>query len=185
MRVRLAVIVLGITSLSGISTLAQNVGATSQTSSSAFSSSRTASAPVLIASANSALPANPDPVIATGYIATPKISERRPEGNESRDKKIWYTLTFLNHGAATFDAWSTRASIERGNQELNPVFKPFASSNMMYAAVQVVPLGMDYLGKRMMRSQNRVFRKMWWVPQTASAICSFSAGVHNMGVGSR
>jgi hypothetical protein len=44
---------------------------------------------------------------------------------------------------------------------------------------------MDYLGRRLMRSNNAFLRKMWWVPQTASAVCSLAAGIHNMGVNPR
>ncbi len=41
---------------------------------------------------------------------------------------------------------------------------------------------MDYVGKRMMVSQNRWVRKMWWLPQAAGASMSFVSGAHNVGV---
>jgi hypothetical protein len=122
-----------------------------------------------------------NPVVQPISPVQPKLSEKE----SARNKKIWYSLTLVNHGAATFDAWSTREAIGRGAKEVNPLMKPFANSNAMYAAVQVVPFGMDYLGRRMMRSNNRVVRKLWWVPQTASAACSLAAGIHNMGVNTR
>jgi hypothetical protein len=153
-----------------------------------FSSSRSGSFD-LLASTTAGPLATPEPLASPApIIATPVIAEKKTEveqKNESRNKKIWFSLMGLNHAAAGFDAWSTRASIQRGARELNPLLKPFASSNAMYAANQVVPFGMDYLGRRMMRSNNQVIRKMWWVPQTASAICALAAGIHNMGVNPR
>ena len=121
-----------------------------------------------------------NPVVAPVHPVKPTL-----EKENARNKKIWLSLTAVNHGAATFDAWSTRSAISRGAMEVNPLLKPFANSNAMYGAVQVVPFGMDYLGRRMMRSNNATIRKLWWVPQTASTICSFTAGIHNMGVNTR
>ena len=87
------------------------------------------------------------------------------------------------HAGAAFDAWSTRRAISGGyGQESNPFLKPFASSNAIYAATQVSPAFMDYLGKRMMVSQNPWIRKLWWVPQVAGTSMSFVAGAHNVGV---
>jgi hypothetical protein len=57
--------------------------------------------------------------------------------------------------------------------------RPFANSNAIYATTQVTPLIMDYLGRRMMRSRYPLFRRFWWVPQTASASVSLAAGIHN------
>jgi len=63
-----------------------------------------------------------------------------------------------------------------------PIFAAFANSNAIYAATQVSPLVMDFLGKQMMMSQHKWVRKMWWLPQTAGASFSFVSGVHNVGV---
>jgi len=41
---------------------------------------------------------------------------------------------------------------------------------------------MDYIGNRMMVSQNRWQRRMWWLPQAAGSGFSIGAGIHNMGV---
>jgi hypothetical protein len=100
-----------------------------------------------------------------------------------RQRKLWYALTFTGSGAAAFDAWSTRRAIS-GNygRESNPLLRPFAHSGMLYAAMQVSPALMDYLGRRMMVSQHRWVRKMWWLPQTAGTGTSLAAGVHNVGV---
>jgi hypothetical protein len=155
-----------------------------------FSSSKVSTVSLdLLASANAGPLANPEPAAATSPIeATPILPTKKsdaPQVNESRNKRIWYSLVAANHSAAAFDAWSTRSSIQRGAQELNPLLKPFANSNAIYASIQVVPFGMDYLGHRMMRSNNPVIRKMWWLPQTASTALSFAAGIHNMGVNAR
>jgi len=87
------------------------------------------------------------------------------------------------HGAAAFDAWATRRAVS-GNYgtETNPLLRPFSHSNAMYAATQVSPAIMDFLGHRMMTSRNSTLRRLWWVPQLAGASFSFSAGMHNYNV---
>jgi hypothetical protein len=100
-----------------------------------------------------------------------------------RDKKIWYALAITSSGAATLDAWSTRRALSRNDgTEANPLLRPFAHSGMLYAATQVSPLFMDYLGKRMMVSRYRMVRRVWWVPQSVGASVSLFAGVHNIGI---
>jgi hypothetical protein len=100
-----------------------------------------------------------------------------------RDKKIWYALAITSSGAATLDAWSTRRALSMNDgTEANPLLRPFAHSSMLYAATQVSPLFMDYLGKRMMVSRYRMVRRVWWVPQSVGASVSLFAGVHNIGV---
>jgi hypothetical protein len=95
-------------------------------------------------------------------------------------RKLWYTLAVTGSGAAAFDAWSTRRAISGGyGVEGNPMLRPFSHSNAMYAATQVSPLVMDFIGKRMMTSRHEWMRKMWWVPQTAGTSMSLYAGVHN------
>jgi hypothetical protein len=100
-----------------------------------------------------------------------------------QQRKLWYALAFTGHGAAAFDAWSTRRAVS-GNYgtESNPLLRPFAHNGSLYAATQVSPALMDYLGRRMMMSQHRWVRKMWWLPQTAGTGMSLAAGVHNVGV---
>jgi len=101
----------------------------------------------------------------------------------ARQRKIWYGLTIAGSSGAAFDAWSTKRAVVGGyGQESNPFLRPFAHSNAIYAATQVSPAVMDYLGKRMMVSQHGWLRKIWWLPQTAGAGMSFAAGAHNVGV---
>ncbi len=100
-----------------------------------------------------------------------------------RQRKIWYGLALAGHSGAAFDAWSTHRAVAGGyGQEANPLLRPFANSNAIYAATQVSPAVMDYLGKRMMVSQHGWMRKMWWLPQAAGASLSFTSGAHNVGV---
>ena len=97
-----------------------------------------------------------------------------------RQRKIWYGLAAAGHAGAAFDAWSTRRAITSGaGTEANPMLRPFAHSGALYVATQASPLLMDYLGKRMMTSQHKWMRKVWWLPQAAGASMSFAAGAHN------
>ena len=96
-------------------------------------------------------------------------------------RKLWYALTISGSTAAAFDAWSTRRAIsEAYGTEGNPLLRPFSHSNAMYAATQVSPLVMDFIGKRMMTSQHKWMRNMWWLPQSAGTSVSLYAGVHNV-----
>ena len=111
-----------------------------------------------------------------------KAAYTRPR--ETRGQRVaWYTLAVAGHGAAAFDAYSTRLAIS-GNYgtESNPLLRPFAHSGALYAATQVSPVVMDFIGKRMMVSENRWVRRMWWVPQAAGSGFSIAAGMHNLSV---
>jgi len=100
-----------------------------------------------------------------------------------RQRKMWYALAIAGHSGAAFDAWSTRRAVSGGyGQEANPLLRPFANSNAIYAATQVSPAVMDYLGKRMMVSRHGWMRKIWWLPQAAGAGMSFASGAHNVSV---
>jgi hypothetical protein len=103
---------------------------------------------------------------------------------ETRGQRVaWYSLAAAGHGAAAFDAYSTRLALSGGyGTEGNPFLRPFANSNALYAVTQVSPVVMDFLGKRMMVSEHRWVRRLWWVPQAAGSGFSIGAGVHNLGV---
>jgi hypothetical protein len=119
--------------------------------------------------------------LRTGKPVTVSVSQLR---NEQRQKqRMWIGLGIAEHSAATFDAWTTRRDISRfGAQEMNPLLKPFAGNASLYAAIQVGPVVLDYLGKKMMYNRHGWVRHMWWVPQTASFTASLLCGVHNLGV---
>ena len=121
--------------------------------------------------------------VEPAVVAQPlKVRYTRPR--ETRTQRVaWYTLTAVSSGAAAFDAYSTRLAVS-GNYgtETNPFLRPFAHSNALYAVTQVSPAVLDYIGKRMMTSETRWVRKLWWLPQVAGSGFSVTAGVHNLGV---
>ena len=117
-------------------------------------------------------PVSPAPVKSAGT--------RQYEASANQ-RRLWYALAVTGHGAAVFDAWSTRRAISQGyGTEGNPLLRPFSHSGAMYVATQVSPAVMDFVGKRMMVSRHPLVRRMWWVPQLAGSGASLAAGVHNM-----
>lgn len=122
------------------------------------------------ASSSSALP-----------IANVAVKPATSESYETpRQRMIWYGLIAAGHAGAGFDAWTTRRAISGGyGSEADPMQRPFAHSNAIYATTQVSPLLMDYVGHRMMRSRYSMLRKFWWVPQSACASISFASAIHN------
>jgi len=114
-------------------------------------------------------------------------SEVKPAAAEpyetSRQRKTWYGLIVAGHSTAALDAWTTRRAISSGyGTEGDPLQRPFATSNAIYATTQIAPLIMDYLGMRMMHSKHDWVRKSWWIPQAASAGVSLGAAVHNYSI---
>jgi len=143
--------------------------------------------------ASAALPSAPTPKLAAdaepiqpGSSAQPFQPIRpvitRPR-ETPRQRKLWYALTAAGASGAAFDSWSTRRAISGGfGVESNPFLRPFSHSNALYAATQVSPAFMDFIGKRMMVSEYGLFRKLWWVPQLAGAGFSFGAAAHNVSI---
>ena len=141
-----------------------------------------ATGPVGTVSAN-ATPAEPIEPRVTPMPIQPVRPAFVKIGETPRQRKMWYTLLVTSHGAAAFDAYSTRRAISQGyGQEGNPLLRPFSHSSAFYAATQVSPAVMDFIGKRMMTSPNPWVRKLWWLPQVAGTGISIGAGVHNMNV---
>ncbi len=102
-----------------------------------------------------------------------------------RQRRIWLALALAEHGAAFFDARTTRDAIGKGYRELNPMFAPFAHSAAIYPAMQISHLGLDWLALRMATSRHSWLRHLWWLPQTAATAGSLWAGAHNLGLLSR
>ena len=97
-------------------------------------------------------------------------------------RRSWIALSFVQHGAAAFDAYSTRYAISRGAVEADPLMRPFANSSGIYAAIQVLPVALDYTARRMQRSPNNFIRRIWWVPQSVSTASFLISGAHNLRV---
>ena len=153
---------------SGAPVLGYAPGEFARTPAAAVPTEPSALAPIVVRNKPLGLPEAPRPALG-GWRES---STRRRE---------WYGLAVAAHGAATFDAWSTRRAINAGaGTESNPLLRPFANSGALYAATQVCPAFMDFFGRRMMRSPNPWIRKMWWVPQSAGMAMSLAAGVHNV-----
>jgi hypothetical protein len=133
--------------------------------------------------AEPASPAAPAPIILSKPDPHYAVSVSELIAESRHKRQMWLGLGIAEHGAAAFDAWSTRRAITAGGaHELNPVFKPFAGNASMYAAIQVEPIVMDFLARKMMYSRHGWVRHMWWVPQSASMAGSLFCGAHNLGV---
>ena len=132
-----------------------------------------------------AVPESPIPEAPVPYIPIKPVKRAEFPPVSPATRHTWIALTVVQHGAAAFDAWSTRQSVTSGHgHELNPLMKPFAGSGAMYAAMQVAPLATDYWARRLMRSDHPTFRKLWWLPQVASSVGFTFSGIHNMQVAS-
>jgi hypothetical protein len=120
---------------------------------------------------------------------------RIPEPNSSKENAIeraikspsrrqWIALAIIEHGAAGFDAYSTRQAVGHGAVEQDPLMRPFAGSPAIYVATQVGPVLFDLLARHMQRSEYSLVRRVWWMPQSLSAGISIFSGVHNLNVAS-
>lgn len=142
--------------------------------------------------AANALPDSPKPTTFTASASPQNFSNIRvPEPQPAKPLRLipventparrnWLILSVIQHGAATFDAYSTRQAIASGAREDDPLMRPFAHSPAIYFASQVSPLALDYLGRHMQRSQNLLLRRTWWLPQSASTGLFMLSGSHNL-----
>jgi hypothetical protein len=119
--------------------------------------------------------------VAVPAEPTPPFKAGPPEVR--RSSRSWVALTIAQHAAATFDAWSTRRAISRGGSyEADPLMRPFAHSSALYGAMQIGPGALDYLARRMRRSDHKWVRRLWWVPQSAATVSFVYSGAHNLAV---
>jgi len=165
------------------------------TSETESSSSRMDAASVELVSENSK-PGALKPISFDGAQSGQTLSTIRiPESNSSKENGIerainspsrrqWIALAIIEHGAAGFDAYSTRQAVGHGAVEQDPLMRPFAGSPAIYAATQVGPLLFDLLARHMQHSEYSLVRRAWWMPQTLSAGISIFSGVHNLHVAS-
>jgi hypothetical protein len=125
---------------------------------------------------------NPAPGMgATLMVRSAVVKPDAPTRISARQRELFYGLMSVEHGAALLDAWSTREVLRAGGRELDPLVRPFAHSPTLYPALQVTPFAVDYFSARLMRSNHRVLRGLWWVPQVVSAAGSIYCGVSNLG----
>jgi hypothetical protein len=116
-------------------------------------------------------------------VRIPEVSTKENKFREALSQPSpnqWLALALLQHGAAAFDAYSTRQAVGHGAVEDNPMLRPFAGSPAIYAATQVAPLLFDLMARQMQRSEYPLLRRFWWMPQTLSAGLSIFSGVHNL-----
>lgn len=127
-------------------------------------------------SARSVKEAAADPAPQPIMLAPPK-----PSGVARVSMKRWWALSAAMHGAAAFDAYSTRRFVQNGTgHELNPIFAPFAGSPAIYAGTQFVPVVLDIVSRKMMHSEHPMLRRFWWIPQSFAAGSSIICAAHNM-----
>jgi hypothetical protein len=113
----------------------------------------------------------------------PPVIESRARFEEQRRRRLWMALGITQHSTAAFDAWTTRRVISNGyGYEMDPLLRPFAGNASLYAAIQVAPVALEYLGWRMMHSHHEWERRFWWMPQSLGAAMNLASGVHNLGV---
>ncbi|HMK30398.1 MAG TPA: hypothetical protein VK473_11990 [Terriglobales bacterium] len=195
MRIAWILLLLAISSLAQVSAPSEQSASNATDASSAgspFSSSLDNAGGSLLAKGaapSSVLPIAPGAVSSAAVNPAPVemaansnqfVTSKPLEEPSAHNKRIWYSLMAVQHGAAGFDAWSTRQAIQSGGQELNPTLKPFAHSAAIYPALQLWPTAMDYLGHKMMRSNRPLYRRLWWLPQAASTAAFLTFGAHNL-----
>lgn len=122
-------------------------------------------------------------------IRVPEIQPGKPQevamAERRRYTRSWLALSAIQHGAAAFDAYSTRQAVSRGAVEDDPMMRPFAHSGAIYAAIQAGPVALDFIARRMQHSEIGFVRRIWWVPQSMSTATYIFAGVHNLNVAGR
>lgn len=109
----------------------------------------------------------------------PPPAFRPPDEPPVTHRKLWILLSATEHSSAGFDAWSTRHALSNGRIEADPVMRPFAGSAAIYGAIQVIPMGLDYVAHRFQRSSGWTHH-IWWVPQSVAAATFIFSGSYNV-----
>jgi hypothetical protein len=112
------------------------------------------------------------------------LSHPKRYGLALGQKRVWLFLALAQHGAAFFDARTTRDTMGhdavRQYGELDPLLRPFAHSAALYPVMQIGPAGLDWLALRLSGSHRRWLRRIWWLPQTAAVAGFVWSGAHNL-----
>lgn len=167
----------------------QTIGSTITSAGSPTLSQTETTSPTLSSSAATKMAPLPFNFVASEAMIVPvEPVPLKPQKSERgsawpRVRREWVVLTVLQHGSATFDAWSTRQSLASGNgYERNPLLRPFANSAAIYPAIQLAPLGTDWVSWRMARSSKPLVRKLWWLPQSVATAGFVWSGIRNLHV---
>jgi hypothetical protein len=94
-------------------------------------------------------------------------------------RRAWFALDLAEHGAAFFDARTTRQAVHHYH-ELDPLLCPFVHSAALYPVMQLAPFGLDWLATRLAISRHRWLRRVWWLPQAAATAGFVWSGMHNL-----
>lgn len=131
---------------------------------------------------------NPEPIKALTDRASQPMSSvylpsppafRPPDETPVTHRKLWILLSATEHSSAGFDAWSTRYALSNGRVEADPIMRPFAGSAAIYGAIQVIPIGLDYIAHRFQRSSGWT-RHIWWAPQSVATATFIFSGSYNV-----
>ncbi|MFZ0639097.1 MAG: hypothetical protein WA020_16200 [Candidatus Acidiferrales bacterium] len=109
----------------------------------------------------------------------PPPAFRPPHETPVTHRRWWIVLSATEHSSAAFDAWSTRYALSNGRIEADPIMRPYASSPAIYGAIQVIPIGLDYVAHRFQRSSGWT-RHIWWAPQSLAAATFLFSGSYNV-----
>lgn len=109
------------------------------------------------------------------------LPARPHDGFPVSRRRMWLALGLAQHGAAFFDARTTRDAM-KNHRELDPLLRPFAHSIALYPVMQIAPAGLDWLAIRLATSRHRWLRRLWWLPQAAATAGFVWSGVHNLGL---
>lgn len=109
----------------------------------------------------------------------PPPAFRPPDETPVAHRKLWILVSATEHSSAGFDAWSTRYALSNGRVEADPIMRPFAGSAAIYGAIQVIPIGLDYVAHRLQRSSGWT-RHIWWVPQSVASATFLVSGSYNV-----
>lgn len=135
----------------------------------------------LVAENSGEISANSQELQSMHLPQLPTGKSTRVRGVEAMpSRRSWILLSIADHSAAAFDAYSTRYAVSRGAVEADPMMRPFANSNGIYAAIQAAPVALDFIARHMQRSDNSLLRHTWWLPQSASTGLFLFSGSHNL-----
>ena len=91
-----------------------------------------------------------------------------------------YALFMLDSTFTQLDTHSTRQLVNQpGWYESDPIWKPFARNNSLYAVTAASNVGLAFLGYKMHHSRHAIVRNLWWTPQAADAALHFAGWTHN------